>query len=234
MKTIQIAASVLVEGLLSSSLFASGSFRAQAYAPLKAEIPVFCHAVADPETQIYQISILPENDQIPAPDSDTLSVAENSTGIYEIEITEPGTYRYQISETAGSDPDILYDERIYDVTVFVENGAEDQLVCAVTANAAGRAEKTEQISFLNIAAEVPAETTEATSQSTTATTEPPATVTTTAVTQPGGPIVSIINSIKTGDSFPVRLLCLGICAALTASLSAFLFRRRNSEKEGGK
>ena len=234
MKTSQITASVFVECLLSFSIFAPHTFCAEAYAPLKAEIPVFCHTVTGSETQIYRITIHPENEQTPAPDSGTLSVTENNTGTFEIEITEPGTYRYQVSECAGTDSDISYDERVYDVTVFVENGTEDQLVCAVTANAAGREEKAERIFFQNIAAEVPAEITETTAQSTTVTTGAVTTSATTAVTQHTGPFGSVINSLKTGDSFPVRALFLGICAAMTAALSAFLFRRRNTEKEGGK
>ena len=234
MKASQITASVFVECLLSFSLFAPGAFRAEAYEPLKAEIPVFCHAVDDPETNIYQITILPENEQTPAPVSDTLSVTENSGGKFEIAITEPGTYRYQVSETPGSDSGITYDERVYEVTVFVENGAENQLVCAVTANTAGNSEKAGQILFQNIAAEVTLETKEATTAGTTITTEPVTTVATTTVAQHTGPIVSIINSIKTGDSFPVCALCLGMLAALTAALSAFLFRRRTTDEEGGK
>lgn len=232
MKTSQITASVFVECLLSLSFFAPGVLSAQAYTPLKAEIPVFCQEVADPEVQVYQITIRPENEMTPVPDSGTLEVAENSTGRFEIEITEPGTYRYQIAETAGSVSGVQYDERVYEVTVFVENGPEDTLVCAVTAGIAGSDEKAGQILFQNIAEAVtePAETTETVTETVTVTTETVTTAVTSTVTQPANQIVSIINSIKTGDSFPVYALCLGICAVLTA----FLFRRRHAGKEGGK
>ena len=235
MKASQITASVFVECLLSLSFFAPEAIKAQAYAPLKAEIPVFCQEVTASETQIYQIAINPEDEETPAPVSDTLAVTENSTGKFEIEITEPGTYRYQISETAGSDSEIRYDDRVYEVTVFVENGAEDSLVCAVIANTAGKAEKAEQISFQNTAEEVPGSvaTTTVTTETTTTVIEPVTTAAVTTVTQPAGPIASIINSLKTGDNFPVLTLFLGIGAAMTAVLSAFLFRRKKRGKEGG-
>ena len=240
MKASQITASVFVECLLSLYFFAQGAFMARAYAPLKAEIPVLCQDVTARETQIYQIEINPENELMPAPVSGSIAVAENSTGKFEIEITEPGTYRYLISENAGSDTDIRYDDSVYEVTVFVENGAGDSLVCAVIANTLGRAEKAEQISFQNLAEEIPGSVTTATSttaavstETTTTVTEPVTTAAVTTATQPAGPITSIINSLRTGDRFPAGALCAGL-AALTVLLSAFLFRRKKTEKEGGK
>ena len=122
------------------------------------------------------------------------------------------------------------------MTVFVENGEEDTLVCAVTANTAGMEEKAGQILFQNIAEAVtePTETTAETTETVTVTTETVTTAVTTTLPPSTNPIVSIINSIKTGDSFPVQTLCLGICAALTAALTAFLFRRGHAGKEGEK
>ena len=235
MKASQITASVFVVCPLFLSFFAHGAMKAEAYTPLKAEIPVFCQEVADSDLQIYQITILPENEQTPAPASRTLEISENSTGTFEIEITEPGTYRYQISENTGSDSAVTYDERVYEVTVFAENSVSDTLVCAVIANLAGSTEKAEQILFENFAEAVPGSVSTAeTTTGTTVTTEPVTTPLTTTEAPPDNPVVSIIHSLKTGDSFPVRALWLGIGAALTAALSAFLFRRRTTDEEGGK
>ncbi|MBQ5334704.1 MAG: LPXTG cell wall anchor domain-containing protein [Oscillospiraceae bacterium] len=241
MKASQITASVFVVCLLSFSLFAEGTLTAEAYAPLKAEIPVFCQAVPGADTQIYQIAITPDA-SAPVPASGSISVTENSGGVFEIGITEPGTYRYQISETAGSDDSITYDGRVYEVTVFVENGAADTLVYAVTANEAGDAEKADQIRFENAAEAETASVTETeTTTETTATTdttETTETTETTAVTTTAeehtNPIISIINHITTGDDFPVIALLLGLTASLGAAAAAFLFRRKTREKEGGK
>ncbi len=234
MKASQITASVFVKCLLSLSLFAPGTLRALAYQPLKAEIPVFCREVTGTDIQNYQITVKPETEQTPAPVSGTLTVSENSSGKFEIEITEPGTYRYTISETAGGDSGITYDDSVYEVTLFVENGEADTLVCAVTANLAGKAEKADLISFCNIGEELPVTVTTTETATTESTTEPvTAFAATTAGTLSPNPAANIIQNIKTGDSFPVRTLCLGIFAAMTAALSAVLFRRKNTEKEGG-
>ena len=233
MKTSQITASVFVVCLLSFSFFAPGAFKAHAYEPLTAEIPVYCLSVAGAETQFYQIRIQPEHDEMPVPAADTLTVAENGSDSFEIQITEPGIYRYQIFESAGSDHDIRYDDRIYEVSVFAENGEADTLVCAVIANLAGSAEKAEQIRFQNITDEPPvteATTTASASQTTVTITGTSAPETT--VTQQTSPFTGFVHSIWTGDRFPVRPLFVTVFAAMAAALSAFLFRRKSRGKEG--
>ena len=80
MKASQITASVFVVCPLFLSFFAHGAMKAEAYTPLKAEIPVFCQEVADSDLQIYQITILPENEQTPAPASRTLEISVEVEG----------------------------------------------------------------------------------------------------------------------------------------------------------
>ena len=49
----------------------------------------------------------------------------------EIEYTEPGEYKYTVTETAGSKPGVTYDDTTYEVTVTVEDNGKGQLAATV-------------------------------------------------------------------------------------------------------
>ena len=226
---------------LSFSACACPLLHAAAYAPMPAEIPVSCLPVTDADTHTYEIELKPEQDRAaqPMPAENTLLIAENGTGAFRIEVTEPGTYLYQIREIAGTDSGITYDSTVYHVTLFVENGdTPDTLRYAVSAAAEGKTDKSEQIAFQDEV--TPAETTTVTTTTAAATTEPvlttasavtettAATSATTVTTKKRG----LISSLATGDSAPVALL-IGILLTAAGVASVMLLpalRRRQREQ----
>lgn len=66
-----------------------------------------------------------------------VSTAENgqngSIAFDSIEFDKPGTYKYTVSEIAGSDENVKYDDKVYDVTVKVTDGGKGYLKAEVNA-----------------------------------------------------------------------------------------------------
>ena len=247
MKIAQRVSSAIAVCLLSIILFFVGSFKAFAYTTIGAEIPVNCLGVSDDNTHIYTIKIESENDNSPAPNSDTLEISENGTGRFEINISEPGTYNYKIYEIAGDNTNIEYDSNIYHVTLFVENSTEDELIYTVIATIVGKDGKPEKIDFEDavlsdndsqttttiITTTVPDTTTvtETTADSTPQTTAVTTTVTTTSISDTDNPFTGFIDSVLTGDSFPVHAVRMVMLSSIMIAISTFLFKRDNNEEE---
>lgn len=246
MKIAQRVSSAIAVCLLSVILFFAGSFKAYAYTAVKAEIPVDCLEIPDDNTHIYTIKIEAENDISPEPNSDTLEISENGTGHFEINITEPGTFIYKISEIAGDDTDIEYDSNIYYITLFVENSTEGELIYTVTATIDGRNKKTEKIDFKNAVlgdtyirttTDVSAALsdsiiiTRTTAVSAAETAPVITTVTTAASSSNGNHFTDFIDSVLTGDSFPAHAIRIIMLFSILTAISTFLFKRDNSEEE---
>lgn len=243
MKIAQRVSSAVAVCLLSVILFFAVPFKAYAYTAIKAEIPVDCLEIQDDNTHVYTIKIETENDSSPAPNSDTLEISESGTGHFEINITEPGTFIYKISEIAGDDTNIGYDSNIYYITLFVENITEDELAYTVSASIGGRDTKTEKIGFKNIVLGDNYSKTETTVVSTAVTNTATATETvtsassqTTAVTTAAGSsngnhFTGFIDSVLTGDSFPAHAIRIIMSLSVLTAISTFLFKRDNSEEE---
>ena len=60
------------------------------------------------------------------------NAADGSFAFSAIEYTEEGTYKYTVNELLGTVGGVLYDERVYEITVTVTNNGEGQLVATVT------------------------------------------------------------------------------------------------------
>lgn len=121
--------------ILSFYFFSFLDIKVVAYETIEAIIPVSCLEILDGETHIYEIVIETENDISPQPKSNTLTIMDNGTGEFTIEITEPGTYVYKIYEKSGVNTNIIYDDTVYYVTVFVTNTEEDNLnICRFSKN----------------------------------------------------------------------------------------------------
>ena len=247
MKVIRISLSAAFVCLLSLIIFFSNeSLRAQAYDTVSAQIPVKCLKVSDNSDHFYDIRIEAENENSPAPDTDTLRIEEDSTGMFEIIITEPGTFLYRITETAGSDPQIKYDSNVYIVTVFVITENDGKLVWSVTAQIEGQDHKTESVDFENTVLSDKEEPTD----SSQARTEPPEDDSqTSSETDPTLPpettaantsaendhknqtISDIIDNVITGNSFPAYAVRIMLIACVVIALSAVLLKRNESKEE---
>lgn len=148
MRVMRRAFSVTFVCLLSFifMMFFSGTVKANAYATVEAEIPVNCLKVSNNQ-YVYEIKIESENEYAPVPDSDILKIEENGIGIFKINLTEPGTFSYQIREIAGDDQNIKYDSSVYVITVFVTNDTDGGLAYSISAQIDGQKHKPEGIKF---------------------------------------------------------------------------------------
>lgn len=238
MKTTRSIICLVVVCLLSSFVMPF-SVSADSYEAIEAEIPVACLEVEDRDEHIYQIVIEPENEISPEPESGILEITENGTGKFDIYIDEPGTFIYRIYEKTGEAADIEYDKNIYIVTVFVENAGEDKLGYAVSAAAAGGTEKPERIEFRNavlgesehVTTTAAATTTISTSTSTAATaaeTSQTALAATTAAPIKN-PIISLVESVRTGDTMPVRALLVMLLSAVLIMLFTVMIKKRDKD-----
>ena len=197
---------------------------------------------------IYQIIIESENTISPAPKSDILEITENGTGKFEIDIDEPGTFVYKVYEKEGNEPNIKYDQKIYSITVFVEDVSDNTLKYAVVARIEGEDEKPDKIKFENAVENetdivtitttdsVPTETTVTTTNTDSSESTATTVTTTTAVTtsksdNTDNPITRFIDSVLTGDSFPAHAVRATMLFSILIAISTFLFKRDNNEEE---
>ena len=200
--------------LLSFVIFISGAVRADAYKAIKARIAVDCLEISENGSYSYIIKISPLSKNDPVPSSQIVDISENSRDYFEIYITEPGTYRYEISETAGNDSKIQYDKEVYEVTVFVTNTADDELTYSVTTKLKGAKTKPQKIEFQNKI--IGASQTVTTPQVTTETAQ-----TTTNV----NPLTGYVNRTS------AYVLGLLMIAAVIIAVCVFLFKDKKSEEE---
>lgn len=257
--------SVTVISLLSVFFF-SESMTAKAERLIYAEIPVSCFDISDSsahvdDSHIYELKIEPETQDSPVPDADTLLIAEQETACFEIPVTEAGTFRYKIYEIEGTEPDIKYDDTVYHITLFVENGSDDTVLYAVSVVAGNKDKKISQINFqddllfdnYNQSSDIPVTVPETVMTTTTSspalspdyekmTTSSVQTVTETTSntvvirTQSESVptpkrVTELISSVLTGDSFPVYAVGIVVIASLLTAIFTFLFKPNHSEEE---
>ena len=217
--------------LLSLFVLFSGAYTAFAYDAITVNIPVNCIEVYGNNTHTYEVKIEPENEDTPAPVSDVLTISEDGSGSFEINLTEPGTSHYNVYEIAGSDANIQYDSSSYEIVLYAENTEDDGLRYAITAYMKGTDSKSEQISFQdNVLYEkrtFSSETTTTVSETTTTAAE----VTTSVTTKEQTTEFKIMNSILTGDTFPAHAIRLVMLVSALTAIFAFLFKRNHEEEE---
>ena len=130
-----------------SLFFLVPPLRASAYEAVHADIVISCKRLTGSISHKYEIMIEPSDASCPVPSSDHLEILGNQKGKFTLELTEPGTFTYKIYEKKGSDQSIIYDDSVYTVSVFVENGEFGELVYAVTALKDSAGSKHEKIEF---------------------------------------------------------------------------------------
>ena len=134
-------------------LCVSGSgFRVNAfdnYKPILARIPIYCSPVSDKPDAVYEIRIQKITENAPFPETDKLSVKGADTGVFELEVTEPGTYKYRVSQISGKSSDISYDNKVYDVYLCVTDNGTEELVYSISVTLENSAIKPDEIYFEN-------------------------------------------------------------------------------------
>ena len=235
MSTIRRSFCCLAVCLLSFFVFPCCTAFAGFYEKEHLEIPVMCLDVEDIDDHIYNVTITTEDPLAPLPQSDTIQVNENGMGQFEIDIDEPGTFVYNIFETKGDEDDIEYEETVYTITVYVETNENDELLYSVSASVNGREVKSEEIQFqdkvMDGSDRKKPRTTSTTSEAVTTTTTAAVTTTEATSTTKANPVVSFVGDVLTGDSFPAKLLCVIIIAALIVMVGAFALRKKNGDND---
>ena len=219
---------------------------AYAYETVYAHIPVNCYEFSESDNLEYKIKIEAETFGAPLPEQDIIEVGENGTGYFDLVITEPGTFVYKIYEIKDKDESIRYDDKNYYVDLYVEQIKDDELAFSVVASGAGGS-KAEKIEFknkfidenginLNMIDETTTTVTISTVTTIVSTTVTTADVSTSAATTSTikaekGTIKKIVDSVLTGDSFPVHTVMAVIAFSGFAAAYTFLFKRKDSEEE---
>ena len=174
---------------------------APAYIPVDATIPFSCQAVPGGES-LYEIKIRSKTETSPAPEQDVIRIDREGNGSFQIRITEPGNYDYLVYELQGSDSNIVYDDTMYDVHVFVTNNDRQELEYYVTTNYTDTDEKPKKVVFQNAVQSESVTTEEATTEHETV--KPP-------------------SDVQTGDDTRLGLIIM-ICAIAGAGVVVLMIR----------
>ena len=83
---------------------------------------------------------------------DTDQKTIDGTGVFTVTVSHPGTYNCQVRQIAGTEENKIYDNRVYNVLLFVETDG-DALRYAIVLSLDGEAEKPAELIFENETAE---------------------------------------------------------------------------------
>ena len=123
------------------------------YTPITAEIPFSC-SMTGGVSNTFEFVIEPVDKDSPVPAQDVITVDGTGNAKFDVTIDEPGTFRYKVYEKKGSNSDIIYDETVYIVTLFVTHIAEGTLEYQVILAKEGMVKPTE-VAFINDAVRKP-------------------------------------------------------------------------------
>lgn len=130
-------------------LFSVNVYANAIYQPITAAIPV-SFSLSGSGAATFE-AVIETKDNSPQPSELSMMVYGSGSGEFNIQITEPGTYKYVVYQKKGSTDKVTYDTTVYDVTVYVTNNpsAGGQLDYAITAVASDTGRKPDKIQFSN-------------------------------------------------------------------------------------
>jgi len=141
---------------LSFFVFFNECVTADSYNQITAEIPVKCVYMPEFDDYTYGLSIQPLNDASPVPNEDNISVLHDNTGVFTLDISESGTFRYKIFESYTDDEiitqdnityTIQHDMSVYNITLFVTENTDGKFNYSVSAIADENDFKADSIKF---------------------------------------------------------------------------------------
>lgn len=222
--------------ILSFCFIGSYGITAGAYEPVKAAIAVEGLKFYGSDTHMYEIMIESVDNMAPVPEYDRLLITDSGSNVFNLAITEPGTYVYKIYEKPGNDVNIIYDDTVYYVTVFAENAEDDSLTYSVSVKEANSKYKSDNVIFENVSLgyNTTYTTTAATSQTTVTSISRTSTrpyASGAVITNPSdnnNSVINLLHTALTGDNSPFGLVTLiMIISAITGLIS---FMKRNKER----
>ncbi|HEL1341924.1 TPA: hypothetical protein TVS26_000912, partial [Streptococcus equi subsp. zooepidemicus] len=96
----------------------------------------------------FSFTLYPENSNFPLPKEGTkVKIIGESDGVFsDLTFTEPGEYRYILSQERGMSKDYNYDQTKYQITVFISYDEHTmQLTSSIFASEVGKKEKVELV-----------------------------------------------------------------------------------------
>ena len=119
--TVMTAASVMLAVCFSNALAAFD------YTPLEVPVPVNCEISGRSAEKIYEFVIEKLDGNVPSAKEELITIDGSGTNTFKIVVKEPGTYRYKVYEKAGTDSNIIYDDTVYMVTIYVTDDGNGKL-----------------------------------------------------------------------------------------------------------
>lgn len=167
------------------------------------------------------LEIVAVEDDAPMPDSTTSTVGGDGTVTFgPILYSEPGDYRYEVTQVAGSESGVSYDSTKYVVRVGVFSDDDGKLTYAVESFKSGGSEKGEILFTNSVKTKNGNKATDRETEKESETTTPKQTE---SPTQAGSPV-------QTGDE-PLDGLFLSLAVAILLSLAAGLLLGRKKQAE---
>lgn len=227
--------------MLSFCFMGCFNITAKAYAPVNASIAVEGIKFSDDNSHIYEIVIESLDNNSPSPESDRLFITDNGTGVFNIQITEPGTYVYKMYEKPGDDLNIIYDDNIYYATVFVTNTDDDNLTYAVYITSENYNYKFYNVIFKDVSlgyeTSTPTITTTAIEMTSIETisvstvTEITDSSVTTADSTSDKKTTDLIDIVLTGDNTPIGLLLFIMAISAITGLIMAILKKDNERRQ---
>ncbi|MGN0630973.1 MAG: Spy0128 family protein [Ruminococcus sp.] len=218
--------------MLSFCFNGSSGITASAYDPVNASIAVEGIKISDSNSHMYEIVIESLDNFAPVPESDRLFITDSGAGVFNLEITEPGTYVYKIYESPGNDINIIYDDTVYYATVFVTNAEDGGLTYSVSVKEANSKYKSDNVIFADLSSGYTTTyTTTATTRQTSVTsisrtsTRPSVSgAVTTTPSDNNNSVLNLFHTALTGDNAPFGLVTLIMFISAITGLIAFMKR----------
>ena len=108
----------------------AGQAFAETYTPINVKISVYTN-----ESMVLSLT-----------GDDEKELTVENKGEFVLELKLPGTYHYELKQIPGNDSTKIYDKRVYQITVFVEDH-EGSLQAAFSADLVGAAAKPNELRF---------------------------------------------------------------------------------------
>ncbi|MCR4814521.1 MAG: hypothetical protein K5879_06830 [Lachnospiraceae bacterium] len=128
--------------------FAKPVYASDNYVPISIRIPFYCEQIAQKEEAFYEIRIRGISENAPRPEEEK-EIIQWGQGNFLIFVTEPGTYRYRITQYKGTAKDVVYDESSFDVYVCVVDNGEGKLHHTLSVTKADSDIKPDTLLFAN-------------------------------------------------------------------------------------
>ena len=134
------------------ALFLLLSVRSKAdsnYTPVQAVIPFYCENTESLMKISYIITLNGISENAPLPNTSQMTLAGGESGNFLVNVSEPGTYIYRLSQQKGNVKYALYDDKEYDVYLYVTNYKEKELIYSLSVVQANGDVKPDEVVFIN-------------------------------------------------------------------------------------